>query len=101
MSTQTAWLSDYDLYLPGEGKHLRAYEKMGTHTGEISCRRGVHFAVWARNTRQVSERLAAVGDRHWQQWLTELCEPFTKATIRYFDLADAAAARKWLGDPTG
>jgi hypothetical protein len=44
------------------------------------------------------ERLAAVGDRHWQQWLTEFCEPFTKATIRYFDRTDAAAARKWLGD---
>jgi hypothetical protein len=44
------------------------------------------------------ERCAAVGDRHWQQWLTDFCVPFTKATIRYFDSADAAAARKWLGD---
>ena len=44
------------------------------------------------------ERIAAVGDRRWQQWLTEFCEPFTKATIRYFDDAETAAARKWLGD---
>ena len=44
------------------------------------------------------ERCAAVGDQHWQQWLTEFCVPFTKATIRYFDSADAAAARKWLGE---
>ena len=44
------------------------------------------------------ERCAAVGDQHWQKWLTEFCAPFTQATIRYFDGADAAAARKWLGD---
>lgn len=44
------------------------------------------------------ERIAAVGDRQWQQWLTEFCEPFTKTTIRYFDSADADAAREWLGD---
>jgi hypothetical protein len=24
------------------------------------------------------------------------CKPFTKATVRYFDHADAAEARKWL-----
>jgi hypothetical protein len=44
------------------------------------------------------ERCAAVGDQRWQKWLTEFCVPFTKATIRYFDSADTAAARKWLGD---
>jgi hypothetical protein len=25
-------------------------------------------------------------------------KPFTKATIRYFDHAEAAEARKWLGE---
>lgn len=45
------------------------------------------------------ERCAAVGDQRWQKWLTEFCVPFTKATIRYFDSADAAAAQKWLGEP--
>ena len=44
------------------------------------------------------ERCACIGDQRWQRWLTEFCEPFTKATIRYFDRADAAEARKWLGD---
>ncbi len=45
------------------------------------------------------ERCAAVGDQRWQKWLTEFCVPFTKATIRYFDSADAAAAQNWLGEP--
>ena len=59
-STQTLWLTDYDLYLFGEGTHLRAYEKLGAHPGEVDGRRGVHFAVWAPN----AERVSVVGDHN-------------------------------------
>jgi 1,4-alpha-glucan branching enzyme len=52
--TQTPWITDYDLYLFGEGTHHRAYEKLGAHLGEVDGRRGVHFAVWAPNAEQVS-----------------------------------------------
>jgi 1,4-alpha-glucan branching enzyme len=54
LSTQTHWLTDYDLYLFAEGTHRRAYDKLGAHLGEVDGRRGVHFAVWAPNARQVS-----------------------------------------------
>ena len=53
-STQTRWLSDYDLYLFNEGTHRRAYEKLGAHLGQVDGRRGVHFEVWAPNAQQVS-----------------------------------------------
>lgn len=43
-------------------------------------------------------RLAAVGDRQWQHAVAVFFKPFTKATIRYFDQADAAEARQWLGE---
>jgi 1,4-alpha-glucan branching enzyme len=55
-------LSDFDIYLLGEGNHLRSYEKLGAHIREIDGIRGVHFAVWAPNARRVS----VVGDfNHW------------------------------------
>jgi len=44
------------------------------------------------------ERLAMVGDKKWQHGMAIFCEPFTQATIRYFDHVDAAEARKWLGE---
>ena len=44
------------------------------------------------------ERLAMVGDKKWQQGMAAFFKPFTKATTRYFDQADAAAARQWLGE---
>ena len=53
-STETLWLTDYDLYLFGEGTHHRAYKKLGAHQGEMGGRLGVHFAMWAPNAEQVS-----------------------------------------------
>jgi len=44
------------------------------------------------------ERLAMLGDRKWQQGMAVFCKPFTKATVRYFDHADAASARRWLDE---
>src|SRR5208282_2824693 len=44
------------------------------------------------------ERLAMVGDKKWQQGMAAFCKPFTKATIRYLDHAEADEARKWLSD---
>jgi 1,4-alpha-glucan branching enzyme len=47
------WLTDFDRYLLSEGTHERTYEKMGAHLVEREGERGVHFAVWAPNARQV------------------------------------------------
>ncbi len=51
-------LSEYDLYLLGEGSHYRVYEKLGAHLTTLEGVRGVRFAVWAPNARRVS----VVGD---------------------------------------
>jgi 1,4-alpha-glucan branching enzyme len=47
-------LTDFDAYLFGEGNHHRIYEKLGAHLTEMNGIRGVHFAVWAPNARNVS-----------------------------------------------
>ena len=51
-------LSDYDLYLMGEGTHLSNYEKLGAHTTKLEGVPGVNFSVWAPNANRVS----VVGD---------------------------------------
>ena len=58
-------------------------------------------ALWADTKFAVKhfadiERLAMVGETKWQHGMATFCKPFTKATIQYFDHADAAEARKWL-----
>lgn len=44
------------------------------------------------------ERLAMIGEKKWQHGMAAFFKPFTKATTRYFDQANAAGARKWLGE---
>jgi len=51
-------LSDFDLYLLGEGTYERAYEKLGAHLVTEDEESGVRFAVWAPN----AERVSVVGD---------------------------------------
>ena len=55
-------LTEFDLYLMGEGRHYDAYEKLGAHVKTVDGITGVHFAVWAPNAHRVS----VVGDfNHW------------------------------------
>ncbi len=47
-------LTEYDLYLSGEGTDLQKYEKLGAHLREVAGVQGVHFGVWAPNASRVS-----------------------------------------------
>ena len=51
---QQSIFSDYDLYLFGQGRDYRLYEKMGAHPRVENGVAGVHFAVWAPNALAVS-----------------------------------------------
>ena len=47
-------LTDFDLYLLGEGTHWQSYEKLGAQVRTIDGVKGVNFAVWAPNATSVS-----------------------------------------------
>jgi 1,4-alpha-glucan branching enzyme len=47
-------LGDLDIYLIGEGRHLRLYERFGAHRATMEGVDGVAFVVWAPNARRVS-----------------------------------------------
>ncbi|HEU5135544.1 MAG TPA: 1,4-alpha-glucan branching protein GlgB [Steroidobacteraceae bacterium] len=55
-------LSEFDLYLFGEGRHYGLYHKFGAHLRVREGVAGTNFAVWAPNARRVS----VVGSfNHW------------------------------------
>src|SRR5690242_3158120 len=59
-----SFLSDYDLYLFGQGKHYQIYEKMGAHPRTVNGVAGVNFAVWAPNALSIS----VIGDfNNWNR----------------------------------
>ena len=47
-------IGELDLYLFGQGNHHKIYEKLGAHPMEVNGVKGVYFAVWAPNARNVS-----------------------------------------------
>ena len=51
-------LSDFDLYLLGEGTHIHLYEKLGAHPMVLDGVEGVAFAVFA----PAAKRVSVVGD---------------------------------------
>ena len=47
-------ISNFDLYLFGQGTHYEIFDKLGAHPIKINNVEGVHFAVWAPNAKRVS-----------------------------------------------
>ena len=72
-------LTDYDLYLLGEGTHQRLYEKLGAHPMVIEDVPGVAFVVLAPNAQRVS----VVGDFNF--W-NPLRHPMRVRGLGYWEL---------------
>ncbi|GBC76785.1 1,4-alpha-glucan branching enzyme GlgB [bacterium HR08] len=104
-------LTDFDLYLIGEGTHQRIFEKLGAHVREVEGVHGVHFAVWAPNARRVSvvgDFNAWDGRRHpmrvrGQSGIWELFIPELPEGVRYkFEIKSQHGDRLLLkSDPYG
>ncbi|MBX3420490.1 MAG: 1,4-alpha-glucan branching protein GlgB [Pirellulaceae bacterium] len=55
-------LTDFDLFLFGQGRNWKIYDKLGAHPRTVDEVSGINFAVWAPN----AESIQVVGDfNHW------------------------------------
>ena len=53
----------------------------------------------ARHFEKV-ERLAVVGESHWEEGAVAFVKPFSAAEMRYFDTGAADRARRWIRSPS-
>ena len=42
------------------------------------------------------EKIAMVGEKKWQNWMTQAMKPFTSAEIKYFNSKDEQQAKEWI-----
>ncbi|MDQ7917223.1 STAS/SEC14 domain-containing protein [Mesonia sp. MT50] len=42
------------------------------------------------------EKIAMVGDKKWQEWITQFMKPFTNAKIKYFNIDQKEDAKSWI-----
>jgi 1,4-alpha-glucan branching enzyme len=96
----TAAITDFDIYLFGEGKHERIYDKLGAHLYSQGAVAGTRFAVWAPN----AERVSVVGE--FNQWNGDTHVMQSRATSGIWELASpgigAGTAYKYeIRDRTG
>jgi hypothetical protein len=85
---------EFERLIRQHGKLRLLFELTGFHGWEAG-------ALWDEIKLDIRhfadiERLAVIGDKKWEHGMVTFYKPFTKATIRYFDQANAAEARKWL-----
>jgi hypothetical protein len=51
---------------------------------------------FGREYRQKISKMAIVGDKTWEKWLTKLADPFYAQEAKYFPAAERDAAWSWL-----
>ncbi|MEO8614430.1 MAG: STAS/SEC14 domain-containing protein [Luteolibacter sp.] len=97
--------ADYEHFVPEFERLVGAHGKLRVLFDLTGFHGWTTGALWADTKFAVHhfhdiERLAVVGEKKWQEGMATFCKPFTKATVRYFDHADAVEARKWLEEVT-
>jgi hypothetical protein len=63
------------------------WEKMEAWIADLSF--GLEF-------RHEIEKMAIVGDKTWEKWITHLAKPFYALDARFFKIEDTAGAWTWL-----
>jgi hypothetical protein len=90
------WVPEFERLLLQRGKIRMLFDMTNFHGWEAG-------AMWEDTKFAIHhfddiERIAMVGEKRWQHGMASFCKPFTKATVRYFDHADAAEARKCMDE---
>ncbi len=53
---------------------------------------------FGKHTRKHVHKLAVVGHKKWQKWLTDIADPFYAQNARYFEEAESDQAWSWLNE---
>ncbi len=101
-------LKDYEKIHPfihniiNAGEKVRWYFEMDD--GSISNSTGfwedgvieVNYGKMTFTHSEDIEKIAIVGNKKWENWMRSVMKPFSKASIKYFDMPDKERAIEWI-----
>ena len=95
---------DYQRFLPllekilrEEGKISLLMELENFHGWELEAAKDDY--QFAKEHLSSFERIAIVGDRHWERWLTLMAKPFMDVEVRFFTQEELSSAWDWVREP--
>lgn len=92
---------DYEQLIPKSKQLIQKHGKIRILFDMADFQGWDDWAVWEEVKLGIEhfsdiERIAMIGEEHWQQDIATFSKPFTRAKLRYFDHTDSATARRWL-----
>lgn len=81
--------------LVSEAGSLRLLLDLQAFEGEDSKAWGADLK-FGHEFRKKIEKMAIVGDKKWQKWLTSLADPFYAREARFFSITDRDSAWAWI-----
>ncbi len=93
--------TDYDQLLPLLYERLKQYEKLRWYFEMENFEGWELTAFWEDVKFDIKhagdfEKVAMVGGKQWEKWMTDLMKPFTAVEIKYFDLDQREDALIWI-----
>lgn len=100
-ATEKLTRRDYEKLLPLLINALRQYDKIRWYF-EMENFKGWELKAFWKDVKfdlqhaNAFEKITMVGEKKWQEWMTDLMKPFTKAEIKFFELSERDRAFNWI-----
>ena len=100
-ATQKLTQKDYDKLLPLLNCKLDRYDKLRMYFEMEDFEGWTPGAFWEDVKFDVAHandfsRVAMVGHKKWEDYLTQVMKPFTSAEVRFFTSSQKKEAKKWV-----
>ena len=92
---------DYQIFVPEIERNLKRHDKLRILVVFKDFKGWDLHALWDDVKFDIQhfndfEKIAMVGEKSWQKWMSIICKPFTMARVKYFEKREFAEAMDWL-----
>lgn len=92
---------DYQIFVPEIERNLKKHDKLRLLVVFKDFKGWDLHALWDDVKFDIQhfndfEKIAMVGEKNWQKWMSIICKPFTMARVKYFEKREFAEAVEWI-----